>query len=295
MRPRRTAADDVVDQAAAYRAKPNLWTILLDTADASAPGGTGKRAAADVARSRRDADPGHPRRRPDAANVGQALLDVPGHRCGHGGRRGARVPARPGRPTKDPVRVALFAKRACGRALDHRPNTPFGPTPVHAGLLEVDANGRWGVERDFGGRFVPETLMAALVELERAYAAVRQDPAFWADLDHLLAQYVGRPTALYRADRLAVAVLEEAGRLQRPPVRAGEHGRSRRRPLASLPQARGPRPYRRPQDQQRAGPGLAHAPPGQVPRHRGDGRRTARRGDRDRMRPARAALRRVHG
>ncbi len=45
--------------------------------------------------------------------------------------------------------------------------------------------------------------MAALEQLESAYAAVRHDPRFWAELDDLLARYVGRPTPLYRADRLA--------------------------------------------------------------------------------------------
>ncbi len=59
--------------------------------------------------------------------------------------------------------------------------------------------GRFG---EFGGRYVPETLMAALVELEAAWAAARADMAFWAELDLLLRDYVGRPTPLYRAHRL---------------------------------------------------------------------------------------------
>ena len=106
------------------------------------------------------------------------------------------------RPTKDPLRVALFAKRARA-ARDDRPNIPFGPTPVHAGLLDADGAGRWGLEGDFGGRYVPETLMAALEQLEEAYDALRQDPVFWAELRELLGTFAGRPTSLYRADRLA--------------------------------------------------------------------------------------------
>ena len=91
--------------------------------------------------------------------------------------------------------------------------SPFGPTPVHAGLLDADGAGRWGMERDFGGRYVPETLMAALEQLEIAYDALRNDPVFWAELRDLLAHFAGRPTALYRADRLAEAVRHEAARL----------------------------------------------------------------------------------
>jgi len=60
--------------------------------------------------------------------------------------------------------------------------------------------GRFGL---YGGRYVPETLMAALEELEAAYAAAQADPAFRAELDHLLRHYVGRPTPLYFAKRLS--------------------------------------------------------------------------------------------
>ena len=54
----------------------------------------------------------------------------------------------------------------------------------------------------FGGRYVPETLMAALEELERAYDEARADPSFQQELNALLADFVGRPTPLYRARRL---------------------------------------------------------------------------------------------
>ncbi len=62
--------------------------------------------------------------------------------------------------------------------------------------------GRFG---EFGGRYVPETLIAALVELKAAYAVASQDEAFWAEFDELLANYVGRPTPLYLAARLGEA------------------------------------------------------------------------------------------
>jgi tryptophan synthase beta chain len=58
---------------------------------------------------------------------------------------------------------------------------------------------RFGV---YGGQYVPETLMPALEELEVALAAARADPAFVAELDHLLSEYVGRPTPLTSAPRL---------------------------------------------------------------------------------------------
>jgi tryptophan synthase beta chain len=59
--------------------------------------------------------------------------------------------------------------------------------------------GRFG---DYGGRYVPETLMAALEELETAYEDAKRDPIFRAELDALLRDYAGRPTPLYFAQRL---------------------------------------------------------------------------------------------
>jgi tryptophan synthase beta chain len=63
-----------------------------------------------------------------------------------------------------------------------------------------DSQGRFG---PYGGRYVPETLMPALLELESAYAKVRRDRRFQQELASYLKQYVGRPTSLYRADRLS--------------------------------------------------------------------------------------------
>src|SRR5689334_8005242 len=67
---------------------------------------------------------------------------------------------------------------------------------------DPDARGYFG---EFGGRYVPETLVHAVEELERAYLAARDDPAFQAELDRLLTQYVGRPTPVYEAKRLTEA------------------------------------------------------------------------------------------
>ena len=60
----------------------------------------------------------------------------------------------------------------------------------------------------YGGRYVPETLMAALEELEAVYAAARSDPKFWTELDGLLHEYVGRPTPLTLAPRISATLGE---------------------------------------------------------------------------------------
>lgn len=62
-----------------------------------------------------------------------------------------------------------------------------------------DERGHFG---QFGGRFVAETLMPLILELEAAYGAARQDPAFAAELQNLHTHYVGRPSPLYLAERL---------------------------------------------------------------------------------------------
>jgi tryptophan synthase beta chain len=63
-----------------------------------------------------------------------------------------------------------------------------------------DARGHFGL---FGGKYVPETLMSPLEDLEQAYREAKSDPAFHAELQGLLKDYVGRPTPLYFANRLS--------------------------------------------------------------------------------------------
>ena len=63
-----------------------------------------------------------------------------------------------------------------------------------------DAGGRFGI---YGGRFVAETLMPLILELERAYEEAKDDPVFQAELAAWLADYAGRPTPLYLAERLS--------------------------------------------------------------------------------------------
>ena len=66
--------------------------------------------------------------------------------------------------------------------------------------FEPDANGYWG---EYGGRYVPETLVEPLDELTAAYRDIQTDPTFQEELADLLKNYVGRPTPLYFANRLS--------------------------------------------------------------------------------------------
>ncbi|HZP82711.1 MAG TPA: tryptophan synthase subunit beta [Chthonomonadaceae bacterium] len=77
--------------------------------------------------------------------------------------------------------------------------TATAPTSLPATAVP-DPRGRFG---DYGGRFVPETLIPALDELTAEYAKARVDPAFQRELDYYLRDYVGRPTPLYHAERLS--------------------------------------------------------------------------------------------
>jgi len=70
-----------------------------------------------------------------------------------------------------------------------------------------DESGHFGI---FGGRFVAETLMPLILELEQAYRQARADPAFQAEIDHLAKHYVGRPSPLYYAERMTEHLREKA-------------------------------------------------------------------------------------
>ena len=72
---------------------------------------------------------------------------------------------------------------------------------------QPDDRGHFG---QFGGRYVAETLMPLVLDLEREYKAAKADPAFTAQFDDLLEHYVGRPSPLYYAERLTEALRENA-------------------------------------------------------------------------------------
>jgi tryptophan synthase beta chain len=75
-------------------------------------------------------------------------------------------------------------------------NHPLLPNSLRSG---PDARGRFGA---YGGRFVAETLMPPILELEEAYEAAKADPSFQKELDYYLKDYVGRPSPLWFAERL---------------------------------------------------------------------------------------------
>jgi tryptophan synthase beta chain len=80
-------------------------------------------------------------------------------------------------------------------------NAPSNPPPVRPNDYSAypDANGRFG---DYGGQYVPETLMPLVHELDAAYSAAKADAGFQAELAGFLTHYVGRPSPLYFAERL---------------------------------------------------------------------------------------------
>lgn len=66
--------------------------------------------------------------------------------------------------------------------------------------FDPDMNGHFGI---FGGRYVPETLMPSLLELEKTYESLRHDEDFWKEVHYYLKDYVGRPSPLYFAQNLS--------------------------------------------------------------------------------------------
>ena len=138
---------------------------------------------------------------------------------------------------KDPTKVARFLASA-REAFEQAVNSVVTTERPVFGRRDPDARGYFG---GYGGRFVPETLVAPIEELTAGYLAARADAAFREELDRLLTHYVGRADAALR----------------------GDAGSSRPRRRAHLPEARGPDPHRRAQDQQRARPGAARQAHGQ--------------------------------
>ncbi|GJN12503.1 hypothetical protein PR202_ga30786 [Eleusine coracana subsp. coracana] len=121
----------------------------------------------------------------------------------------AAASSRPAAPTRSALRVpsaAVLRKRGsvAAAAIMPPPKAVAGAATERAngavaGLARPDAMGRFG---KFGGKYVPETLMHALTQLEAAFHALATDHEFQKELDGILKDYVGRETPLYFAERL---------------------------------------------------------------------------------------------
>ena len=174
---------------------------LLDAHRPGTPGGTGESFDWELAAARRSTVPLILAGGLTPANVAEAIsvthpfaVDV-----------ASGVEVSPG--VKDPQLMAAFAEAA--RAVSGDPRAvgemSTGAGGAAGGQAATAVQERFG---DYGGRFVPEVLIAALDELSLAWAQAREDADFGHRLGLLLREFVGRPTPLYRADRLA----ERSGR-----------------------------------------------------------------------------------
>ncbi len=208
-----SVAAQAIEAGRAYLAA-GAERLILDTAGGPFPGGTGRlvdrAVAAAVARELPVILAGGL----EPANVAEAVLavsaigvDVASGVDENSSDRAARARRAPrgSRPRKDPLRVALFVKRARAARFD-RPHVRVRPDAGARGAARTRRARPLGLDRDFGGRYVPETLVAALDQLEAAWAETRHDPRFWAELRELQFHYGGRPTPIYRADRLGAEV-----------------------------------------------------------------------------------------
>src|ERR1700726_766596 len=101
-------------------------------------------------------------------------------------------------PHPDPL-PARAGRRSRGCAAAARVDGSMKPNIPNSFRSGPDERGHFGI---FGGRFVAETLMPLILDLEAAYADAKADPAFQAEMNGYLKDYVGRPSPLYLAERL---------------------------------------------------------------------------------------------
>jgi tryptophan synthase beta subunit len=195
----KAAAPQTEDDLQVLLALPESVRVLIDAHDPVHRGGTGRTADWTMAARVAAARPTWLAGGLHAANVAAAIDIV--HPWAVDVSSGVEVS--PG--IKDPVRMTEFVRAIPPRPQSsnfpgsHPPARPANEGPSF-GRRDPDVRGYFG---EFGGRFIPETLVAPVEELTAAYFAARSDPAFVAQLRHLLSTFVGRPTPLYEAAHLA--------------------------------------------------------------------------------------------
>ena len=162
--------------------------------DATRPGGLGTPFDWTLLK---DIDPGIP-----IHAVGRARRRQCGGSAAHHARArrrrvvGRRARARRKGRGQDP---RLHPRRACSRGRACREGERMTAPQPNSFRTGPDERGHFGI---YGGRFVAETLMPLILDLEKAYAAAKADPKFQKEMDGHLANYVGRPSPLYFAERL---------------------------------------------------------------------------------------------
>ncbi len=203
---------DADQNAKLSRSLPDAW--LLDSCRAGQTGGTGQIFAWPVFREFCRHYPVILAGGLDAGNVGAALqqLDLLAIDCSSGVETGGQ---------KDPARIMAFCQAArAGQSADpgaiqdgspdsnpairlsDHPTEDSAMTdskPINPGDLP-DERGRFGA---YGGQYAAETLMPALTELIQAYGEARSDPEFMDEYRRLLRDYAGRPSLLYKAERVS--------------------------------------------------------------------------------------------
>ena len=181
----KASAPQTEQDVAALLALPVAVQVLIDTHDPVNHGGTGKTADWSMAAKVAAVRPVWLAGGLSARNVAEAIEAV--HPFGIDVSSG--VESAPGIKDHSSLRALMNSS----------PHLQISPSP-RFGHRDPDVRGYFG---EFGGRFIPETLVAPVEELTAAYFAARQDPAFIAELRHLLDTFVGRPTPLYEARHLA--------------------------------------------------------------------------------------------
>ncbi len=189
----KASAPQTEQDLAELLALPVTVQVLVDAHDPVSHGGTGKTANWTMAKEVAAVRPVWLAGGLNARNVAEAIEAV--HPFGIDVSSG--VESTPG--IKDHASLRALMNSSPHLFISSSPHLQISASP-RFGHRDPDVRGYFG---EFGGRFIPETLVAPVEELTAAYFEARQDPIFVAELRHLLDTFVGRPTPLYEARHLA--------------------------------------------------------------------------------------------